>query len=126
SPVIFRLAALSALAVALAGCGDARGTVRARRAQEPPKVYVERPVGESPPSTVAVERGSRTVVGDGRPFNMTGAVPCTVVAGDEDEGRSCSVGIIRTAPGAAEVWIAIGEGNERHITFANNTPVRSN
>jgi len=63
-------------------------------------------------------------VGNGRPFDATGRVACTLVAGGSP--RDCIFGVIRQGPGNAGVWIAIGSGAERHILFEAGRPVTTN
>ncbi len=76
-------------------------------------------VEAAPPRAAAVPPGGP--VGNGVPFDATGTVPCARAAGQPT--RSCPFGVIREGPGNAGVWIAIGDGNERHILFEGGVPV---
>lgn len=63
-------------------------------------------------------------VGNGGPFDSTGYVDCA--AGPEDAMRLCPFGVVRDGPGNAGVWIALGDGDERHILFEGGSPVATN
>jgi len=63
-------------------------------------------------------------VGNGTPFDATGRVACEPVASGSP--RECVFGVIRQGPGNAGVWIAIGNGVERHILFEAGAPVTTN
>ena len=63
-------------------------------------------------------------VGNGTPFDATGSVPCATAAGQPS--RPCLFGVIRQGPGNAGVWIALGDGQERHILFEAGEPVAAN
>lgn len=60
-------------------------------------------------------------VGNGVPFDATGAVPCALAAGQATQ--SCLFGVVRDGPGNAGVWIALGDGRERAILFEGGVPV---
>jgi hypothetical protein len=73
----------------------------------------------APPRAAAVPPGGPA--GNGTPFDATGTVPCATAAGQPT--RPCPFGVIREGPGNAGIWIAIGDGNERHILFEGGVPV---
>ena len=60
-------------------------------------------------------------LGNGTPFDATGSVACTTAP--DQPIQQCFFGVIRAGPGNAGVWIALGDGNERHILFENGVPV---
>lgn len=60
-------------------------------------------------------------VGNGTPFDATGLVNCAVASGDAM--RTCPFGVVRSGPGNAGVWIALGNGQERQILFEDGVPV---
>ena len=62
--------------------------------------------------------------GNGVPFDATGVVTCVV--GPDEPGRQCPFGVVRDGPGNAGVWVALGDGTERHILFENGVPVAAN
>lgn len=74
-----------------------------------------------PPQPAAMEGGP---VGEGASFDATGLVPCATTLGQPT--RDCPFGVARDGPGAAGVWIALGEGAERQILFEGNAPVATN
>jgi len=59
--------------------------------------------------------------GNGTPFDATGYLPCAREP-DRPAGQ-CIFGVVREGPGNAGVWIAVGDGSERHILFEAGTPV---
>jgi hypothetical protein len=63
-------------------------------------------------------------VGNGFPFDATGSVPCSTAAGQPS--RPCPFGVVREGPGNAGVWIALGDGTERHFLFEGGVPVATN
>lgn len=63
-------------------------------------------------------------VGNGLPFDATGAVSCSTAA--NQPVRPCQFGVVREGPGNTGVWIALGDGVERHILFENGEPVATN
>jgi len=63
-------------------------------------------------------------VGNGTPFDATGSLPCAL-AGGSRAGR-CLFGVVRDGPGNAGVWIALGDGSERHLLFEGGKPVTAN
>lgn len=63
-------------------------------------------------------------IGNGTPFDATGYVVC-VTAPARPAGK-CPFGVIRRGPGNAGVWIALGNGAERHILFEHDEPVATN
>jgi uncharacterized protein YraI len=71
----------------------------------------------APPSPAVPEGGP---VGNGVPFDATGFVPCAFA---EQPTRHCPFGVVREGPGNAGVWIALGDGSERHILFEGGKPV---
>jgi uncharacterized protein YgiM (DUF1202 family) len=76
----------------------------------------------APPQAPAVPAGGP--IGNGVPFDATGFVPCAAHAGQPK--RQCPFGVVRDGPGNAGVWIALGDGSERHILFESGTPVATN
>lgn len=60
-------------------------------------------------------------VGNGAPFDATGSVPCTTAL--DQPMQQCPFGVIRSGPGNAGVWIALGDGSERQILFEGGMPV---
>jgi len=72
----------------------------------------------APPPVAAVPGGP---VGNGAPFDATGTLPCATAAGQPT--RPCPFGVIREGPGNAGVWIALGDGEERHVLFEGGAPV---
>jgi hypothetical protein len=60
-------------------------------------------------------------VGNGTPFDATGTVPCTIAP--DQPIQQCPFGVIRSGPGNAGVWIALGGGTERQILFEGGAPV---
>lgn len=65
------------------------------------------------PQAPAVAEGGP--VGNGTPFDATGLIPC---ANSVDQPmRKCPFGVIRSGPGNAGVWVALGNGTERQILF---------
>lgn len=60
-------------------------------------------------------------VGNGNPFDATGMVPCAM--GDNQPMQQCPFGVIRSGPGNAGVWIALGNGEERQFLFEGGSPV---
>lgn len=60
-------------------------------------------------------------VGNGTPFDATGFVNCAVAA--TDAMRTCPSGVVRSGPGNAGIWIALGNGEERQILFEGGVPV---
>ncbi len=71
-------------------------------------------LGEAaPPPAPAMPDGGP--VGNGTPFDATGYVLCALSAGEPL--RQCPFGVIREGPGNAGVWIAPGDGSERHLMF---------
>jgi len=72
----------------------------------------------APPSATVAEDGP---VGNGVPFDATGMVPCATATGQPM--RQCPFGVVREGPGNAGVWIATGNGDERHFLFEGGTPV---
>jgi hypothetical protein len=73
----------------------------------------------APPQAAVTPPGGP--VGNGVPFDATGTVPCATAAGQPT--RSCLFGVIREGSGNAGVWIALGDGKERHILFEGGAPV---
>ena len=71
------------------------------------------------PATATMPEGGP--VGNGVPFDATGAVPCALAKGQP--GQSCLFGVVRDGPGNAGVWIALGDGRERAILFEGGVPV---
>jgi hypothetical protein len=71
-----------------------------------------------PPASVAALRGD-----PGRPFDATGAVPCAVLRGQPT--RECAFGVVRLAPGTANVRVTGSGGAARMIVFEGGIPVRS-
>ncbi len=74
-----------------------------------------------PPRTPAVAEGGP--VGNGVPFDATGAIPC---ATGTEPMRHCDFGVVRAGAGNAGVWIALGDGAERHVLFEKGVPVATN
>ncbi len=74
------------------------------------------------PRSPAVPEGGP--VGNGTPFDATGAIPCATAPGQPS--HPCSFGVVRAGPGNAGLWISLGDGNERHILFESGEPVTSN
>lgn len=70
-------------------------------------------VETAPPRLPAVPEGGP--VGNGTPFDATGYVACATLVGEHM--RQCPFGVIRQGPGNAGVWIALGDGRERHLLF---------
>jgi hypothetical protein len=60
-------------------------------------------------------------VGNGTPFDATGSVPCARAV--DQPMLQCPFGVIRSGPGNASVWIALGGGTERQILFEGGVPV---
>ena len=60
-------------------------------------------------------------VGEGARFDATGSLPCAWAAGQPF--RPCPFSVVRAGPGNAGVWIALGDGQERHILFEGGLPV---
>lgn len=60
-------------------------------------------------------------VGNGTPFDATGSVPCATAP--DQPMQQCPFGVIRSGPGNAGVWIALGDGSERQILFEGGVPV---
>jgi hypothetical protein len=73
----------------------------------------------APPRAAAVPPGGP--VGNGVPFDATGTVPCATATGQPT--GPCPFGVVRDGPGNAGVWIALGDGKERHILFEGGAPV---
>jgi hypothetical protein len=76
--------------------------------------------GSAPRKPVMPEGGP---AGNGMPFDAIGSVPCATARGQPT--HACLYGVIREGPGNAGVWVATGDGEERHILFENNVPVTS-
>lgn len=74
------------------------------------------------PATPAMPEGGP--IGNGTPFDATGSVDCSVTA--DAPMRSCPFGVVRSGPGNAGVWIALGDGKERAILFEGGVPVSVN
>ncbi len=79
-------------------------------------------VETAPPPAPEVPEGGP--VGNGTGFDATGAVPCATAAGQPT--RPCPFGVIREGSGNAGIWIALGNGEERHILFERGEPVATN
>lgn len=60
-------------------------------------------------------------VGNGTPFDATGSLECSMTAGAPL--RLCPFGVVRSGPGNAGIWVALGEGRERAILFEGGQPV---
>jgi uncharacterized protein YraI len=60
-------------------------------------------------------------IGNGVPFDATGKLPCA--SATDQPMRQCPFGVVRSGPGNAGVWIAIGDGVERQILFEGGIPV---
>ena len=76
-------------------------------------------VETSAPRVPAMPEGGP--VGNGAPFDATGFVPCAAMP--DQPMRQCPFGVIRSGPGNAGVWIALGDGTERQILFEGGVPV---
>lgn len=76
--------------------------------------------GSAPRQAVMPEGGPN---GNGAPFDAIGSIPCATARGQPT--HACLYGVIREGPGNAGVWIATGDGEERHILFEGNVPVDS-
>lgn len=63
-------------------------------------------------------------VGNGTGFDATGSVPCALQPA-QPMGQ-CLFGVVRDGPGNAGIWLAIGGGDERQITFEKGLPVAAN
>ena len=74
--------------------------------------------GAAPQAPEMPEGGPR---GNGTPFDATGTVNCAATAGGPM--ASCPFGVVRSGPGNAGVWIALGNGTERAILFEGGVPV---
>lgn len=74
------------------------------------------------PRAPAMPPGGPT--GNGLRFDATGNVGCTTDA--NRTATRCPFGVLREGPGNAGVWIALPDGEERHILFENGTPVATN
>lgn len=72
----------------------------------------------APPAAQTPEGGP---IGNGTPFDATGALPCALSAGQPK--RPCPFGVVRDGPGNAGLWIALGDGKERAILFEGGVPV---
>lgn len=70
------------------------------------------------PRAPAVPEGGP--VGNGFPFDATGEIPCA--SAPDEPMRQCPFGVVRSGPGNAGVWIAIGGGVERQILFEGGVP----
>lgn len=79
-------------------------------------------VEAAPPQSPATMEGGP--VGEGAAFDATGLVPCATTLGQPTRG--CPFGVVRDGPGAAGVWIALGNGAERQVLFEGNAPVATN
>lgn len=62
--------------------------------------------------------------GEGAAFDATGEISCAPAAGQDM--RPCPFGVVRSGPGNAGVWIALGGGAERQILFEGGKPVATN
>ncbi len=74
------------------------------------------------PRSPAVPEGGP--VGNGTPFDATGSIPCSTSEGQAPQ--PCPFGVVRSGPGNAGIWIALGNGNERQILFESGEPVATN
>jgi Bacterial SH3 domain len=79
-------------------------------------------VEAAPPTQPAAMEGGP--VGEDATFDATGLVPCATTLGQPT--RDCPFGVVRDGPGAAGVWIALGDGEERQVLFEGNAPVATN
>jgi len=80
-------------------------------------------IGESAaPRRPAMAEGGP--IGNGVLFDATGLVPCAARAGEPM--RPCPFGVVREGPGNAGLWVALGDGTERHILFEGGVPIAAN
>jgi uncharacterized protein YraI len=79
-------------------------------------------VESAAPRRPAVVEGGPT--GNGLLFDATGVVSCAARA--DQPVRQCPFGVVREGPGNAGLWVALGDGIERHIVFEGGMPVATN